>query len=61
MKIFIPSNEANIAYLKQGFCFKPLIIDAYLYHLDARGFENTQNRLSKKVKNGTTTNKKGKT
>ena len=61
MNVFIPSNELNTIYLKQGFDFKPLVIEAYLYHLNVGELENTQKRLSTKVKSGTTTNKKGRT
>ena len=61
MNVFIPSNELNTSYLKQGFNFKPLVIDAYLYHLKVGDLVKTQNRLRAKVKIGTTTNKKGKT
>lgn len=61
MKVFIPSNEPNTTYLKGGFNFKPLVIDAYLYHLKDGDLEKTQKRLRTKVKSGTITNKKGKT
>ncbi len=60
MKVFIPSNEFNCIYQNNGFSFKPLVIDAYLYHLEVGDLEKTQKRLRTKVKTGTITNKKGK-
>ncbi len=59
MKIFIPSNEFNCSYQNKGYNFKPLVIEAYLYHLNVGEFEKTQKRLSTKVKTGTITSKKG--
>lgn len=61
MKIFIPANEINDSYLQKGFAFKPLIIEAYKYHLDVSDEENTQNLLNKKVNTGTVTTSNGNT
>lgn len=61
MKIFIPTNDTNEHLINQGYSIKPLIIEAYQYHLVSTTFENTQNLLSKKVKTGIATTKKGKT
>ncbi len=60
MKIFIPTNEPKEIFFEQGFNLKPLVIEAYKYHLGYYNSENTQNRLSKKVKIGTRTINKGK-
>ena len=60
MKIFIPTNEPKEDFFKQGFCLKPLVIEAYKYHLNYPFSEKTQKRLSKKVKTGTRTTNKGK-
>jgi hypothetical protein len=59
--IFIPTNEMDKNYLKKGFGFKPLVIEAYKYHLGLSTTEKTQNLLSKKVKTGTVTTNKGST
>lgn len=61
MKIFIPTSELSEQFIDRGFCLKPLVIDAYKYHLNHSLPENTQNRLSKKVKAGTKITKAGKT
>lgn len=61
MKVFIPTNDGNEGLLKKGFILKPLIIEAYLYHLYSSGEEKTQNLFNKKVKTGTMTTSKGKT
>ena len=62
MLIFIPTNETNNDFVQNGFSFKPLIIEAYQYHLDvSSSSENTQNLFSKKVKTGTVTTNNGRT
>lgn len=62
MQIFIPTNDLHSKYLHQGFSFKPLVIEAYQYHLDVSlTSEKTQNLLSKNVKTGTVTTNRGKT
>jgi len=61
MQLFIPTNEPDEKLLAKGFRFKPLIIDAYQYHLCFSTEEKTQNLFSKKVKAGTVTIKSGKT
>lgn len=62
MLIFIPTNEVNNTYIKRGFSFKPLIIEAYQYHLGVSSrAEKTQNLLSKNVNTGTVTTNKGNT
>lgn len=62
MLIFIPTNETNTTYIKRGFSFKPLIIEAYQYHLDvSSSTENTQKLLSKNVNTGTVITNKGST
>ena len=60
MLVFIPTNEINNYYIQEGFSFKPLIIEAYQYHLeDSSSSEKTQNLLSKNVNTGTVTTNKG--
>ncbi len=61
MKIFIPTNELNEQFIHRGFSLKPLVIEAYQYHLNHSLSENTQNRFSKNVKTGTNITKTGKT
>ena len=61
MQLFIPANEPNEKLIAKGFSFKPLIIDAYQYHLRFSTEEKTQNLFSKKVNAGTVTIKSGKT
>lgn len=62
MLVFIPTNEIDKNYANEGFSFKPLIIEAYQYHLDVScSAEKTQNLFNKKVKTGTVTINKGKT
>ncbi len=60
MKIFIPTNELNEKFIHSGFSLKPLVIEAYQYHLNHSLPENTQNLFSKKVKTGTKITKIGK-
>lgn len=59
--IFIPSNEICNKMIERGFDFKPLIIEAYKFHVTSSEFEKTQNLFNKKVKTGTTTIKAGST
>ncbi len=61
MKIFIPTNELSEIFVRNGFCLKSLVIEAYKYHLHHRLSENTQKRLSKKDNAGTITTNTGKT
>ncbi|HOP21433.1 MAG TPA: hypothetical protein PK055_00450 [Gammaproteobacteria bacterium] len=61
MKLFIPTNEINNDWVDKGFSFKPLIIEAYQFHISSSIGEKTQNLLSKKVKTGTITTNIGKT
>lgn len=61
MKVFIPTNDHNDELEKEGFVLKPLIIEAYRYHLSTSMAEKTQNLLIKKVNTGTITTSKGKT
>ena len=61
MKVFIPTNDGNEGLEKKGFILKPLIIEAYMYHLYSFGEEKTQNLFSKKVNTGTEITNKGKT
>ena len=62
MKIFIPINETNSSLINNGYTIQPLIIEAYLCHVDEIWLsEKTQNLFSKKVNIGTITTKKGKT
>ena len=58
MKVFIPINEQNESLFDQCFEIKPLVIEAYKYHLAS---ENTQNLDIKKVTIGTETNNRGNT
>ena len=60
MKIFIPTNELKTSFIEKGYCLRPLVIEAYQYHLRPSFSENTQKRLSKKVKTGTRTTNRGK-
>jgi hypothetical protein len=60
MKIFIPDNDKNAGLIYQGFLLKPLVIEAYKYHLNSEVFENTQKRFNKKEKTGTKMTSKGK-
>ena len=60
MKIFIPINENNEKKVKEEE-LRPLVIEAYLYHVNLSSIEKTQNLLSKKVKRGTETINKGNT
>lgn len=60
MKIFIPINENNEKKVKKEE-LRPLVIEAYLYHVNLSSIEKTQNLLSKKVKRGTETINKGNT
>lgn len=63
MLIFIPTNDMNAVYLQAGFSFKPLVIEAYQYHLGlaptSAALEKTQNLFSKKVNTGTVATNNG--
>ncbi len=61
MKVFIPTNDGESDLIKEGFILKPLIIEAYRYHLNLSTEEKTQNLFNKKVKIGTATISKGNT
>lgn len=61
MKVFIPTNDSNEGLIKKGYTLKPLIIEAYMYHLYSFGEEKTQNLFNKKVNTGTVMTSKGKT
>jgi hypothetical protein len=58
MKLFIPCNDQNNSLINQGFEIKPLVIEAYKYHLTS---EKTQNFDIKKVITGTDNTNKGRT
>jgi len=60
-QIFIPSNDSNREMIENGFLFKPLIIEAYRYHVLVSELEKTQNLFNKNVKTGTTTTSVGRT
>ena len=61
MKVFIPTNDGESDLEKHGFILRPLIIEAYMYHLYLSTEEKTQNLFNKKVKTGTVMTSKGKT
>lgn len=61
MKIFIPTNDGEDGLEKYGYVLKPLIIEAYRYHLYLSTEEKTQNLFNKNVKTGTMITNKGNT